>query len=123
MSRGVFVDAEGAKRVAAVLCEFLKAHLDEVEESIRTSSTSIVVGGHQHIVFYAVAQAVFLIFCFRWRDLVVGADEELQNETRLSGTSVQGDGSSGGKAQKWIPELEVLKRVVSSVLNPLRVSD
>ncbi|KXN92333.1 RNA polymerase I-specific transcription initiation factor RRN3 [Leucoagaricus sp. SymC.cos] len=122
VSRALFVDGEGARRVMAVLCEFLKAHLDEVEESIRTYSTPVTVGGHQHTVFYAITQAVFLIFCFRWRDLLDDLeDEEGESSTHLGVSTDQRDSGVDGKARKWMPELGVLQRVVSSVFNPLRV--
>lgn len=121
VSRAVFVDAEGARRVVAVLCEFLRAHLDEVEESIRTYSASVVVGGPQHTVFYAVAQAVFLIFCFRWRDLLDIGEDGGESAVYPSGAITQAESGVDGKAKKWMPELGILQRVVNSVLNPLRV--
>ncbi len=122
VSRAVFVDAGGTRRVVAVLCEFLRAHLDEVEESIRTFSALVAVGGPQHTVFYAVTQAVFLIFCFRWRDLLdLEEDEEGDGAIfSMEMTSQRGYGVDD-KARKWMPELGVLHRVVNSVLNPLKV--
>lgn len=50
------------RRVIAILCELLKAHLDDAEESIRAHSATVSVGGSQHMVFYTVTQAVFPIF-------------------------------------------------------------
>ncbi|EDR12293.1 RNA polymerase I-specific transcription initiation factor RRN3 family protein [Laccaria bicolor S238N-H82] len=111
VSRATFVDGDGARRVVAVLCEYLQAHLDGVEEAIKLHGDDWV-GGAQHAVFYAVAQAVFLIFCFRWRDLLQDAD--VDDEVGLRSSNVSGK-------NKWIPELSVLKRVVISVLNPLKV--
>jgi RNA polymerase I-specific transcription initiation factor RRN3 len=108
VSRAVFVDREGARRVVAVLCEFLKAHLEAVEELVR-GGEHVVGGMSQNTVFYAVTQAVFLIFCFRWRDLL--EDEQEEDELLIG---------KGGK--KWMPQLNVLQRVVTSILNPLRVS-
>jgi RNA polymerase I-specific transcription initiation factor RRN3 len=107
VSRAVFVDREGARRVVAVLCEFLKAHLEAVEELVRTGGE--VGGVTQNTVFYAVTQAVFLIFCFRWRDLL----EDEQDEDDLLN-------EKGGK--QWMAQLNVLQRAVTSNLNPLRVS-
>ncbi|KAJ7793592.1 RNA polymerase I-specific transcription initiation factor RRN3-domain-containing protein [Mycena olivaceomarginata] len=63
--------------------------------------------GAQSGVWYAVAQAVFLIFCFRWRDLL--EDEEDDGEAEV-----------GGK-KKWMPELGVVQRIIGSVLNPLKL--
>lgn len=129
VSRATFVDRQGARRVVGVLCEFLNAHLESVEQALRTgwatSGVDLSAQG-QHTVFYAVAQAVFLIFCFRWRDLVdddIGDDDD---EPRYLDSS----GMIGGRARKpingnkdkWMPELGILKRVVVSVLNPLKVN-
>ncbi|KAL1709179.1 RNA polymerase I-specific transcription initiation factor RRN3 [Schizophyllum commune] len=100
VSRARYVDREAARRVVAVLCGFLGAHLDAIADT-DTYTTSAA----ENTVWYAVAQAVFLIFCFRWRDLL--EDEELVLEEL--GT------------RKWMPALDVLHRVVNASLNPLRV--
>lgn len=107
VSRAVFVDREGARRVVGVLCEFLRAHLEAIEELVR-GGAHVTGGMPQNTVFYAVTQAVFLIFCFRWRDLL---EDEPEEDGLLIG--------KGGK--KWMPQLNVLQRVVASILNPLRV--
>lgn len=137
VSRATFVDKEGARRVVGVLCDYLGAHLEEVEQALRpeldtahssysSNPINTILAPAQHAVFYAVAQAVFLIFCFRWRDLMVEevVEDELEFELDLdlSGPG-QRSGPNAGPKDKWIPELSILKRVVSSVLNPLRVSD
>jgi RNA polymerase I-specific transcription initiation factor RRN3 len=106
VSRATFVDREGVRRVVAVLCEFLRAHLEAVEEVDREGGYGLTGIAH-NTVFYAVTQAVFLIFCFRWRDLL----EEEDEDELLAGR--------GGK--KWMPQLNVLQRVVTSILNPLQV--
>ncbi|KAG0702449.1 RNA polymerase I-specific transcription initiation factor RRN3 [Suillus ampliporus] len=95
VSRAQFIDREGALRAIKVLCAFLEAHLDAVEAGNAASS--------DHSVFYAIVQAVFLIFCFRWRDLQEEPDEQ----------------EVGRKI--WISELGVLQRVITSDLNPLKV--
>jgi len=67
-------------------------------------------------LFYAVCQAVMLIFCFRWR--AFGSDKEGESvigEMELEGESLEGDG-------KWMRDLDVLQRVITSDLNPLLVS-
>ncbi|KAJ3876973.1 RNA polymerase I-specific transcription initiation factor RRN3 [Lentinula edodes] len=127
VSRAKFVDREGARRVVGVLCEFLKAHLDSVEFILKNSTSlsnntralnteALNVAGDQNTVFYAVAQALFLIFCFRWRDLLED-DEEPDDmvSLRLQGTKT----AAAGK--KWMKQLDVVQRVVNSVLNPLKV--
>ncbi|KAJ7930121.1 RNA polymerase I-specific transcription initiation factor RRN3 [Mycena leptocephala] len=109
VSRAAFVDREGARRVVGVLCDFLRAHLDGVEEALRIGATIPSGPGSsaQSGVFYAVAQAVFLIFCFRWRDL-------LEDE-------VEADELVAKPGKQWMPELGVVQRIINSVLNPLKL--
>jgi len=124
VSRAVFIDAQSTRNVVAVLCEFLKAHLNEVEELIRDGSPTIIVGGGQHTVFYAVIQAVFLIFCFRWRDLLDFAENaQTDHITHSTGVSCLDEFRLSENSRKWMPELGVLQRAINSVLNPLRVCD
>ncbi|KAF8806334.1 RNA polymerase I-specific transcription initiation factor RRN3, partial [Phlegmacium glaucopus] len=131
VSRATFVDREGVRRVVGVLCEFLNARLECVEQVLRAGqATSGAAGAFsaqgQHTVFYAVAQAVFLIFCFRWRDLV---DDDMGDDDDEPRLYLDSSGMIGRRIRKpinsskdkWMPELGVLKRVVVSVLNPLKV--
>ncbi len=68
----------------------------------------------QHSVFYAAAQAVFLVFCFRWRDLL----EQDPNDVGSDGL----DPNPAAMTSKvWLPELNVMQRAVTSALNPLKV--
>lgn len=108
VSRAVFVDRESTRQVVACLCNFLNNRLDILDAVTQTGASLPSMA--QHSVFYAVTQAVFLIFCFRWRDLV-------QDQEELDELAGAVEGAHG----KWMPELEVLKRVVQSELNPLKV--
>ncbi|KAH7907499.1 RNA polymerase I-specific transcription initiation factor RRN3 [Hygrophoropsis aurantiaca] len=103
VSRAQFVDRDGARRVISVLCAFLRTHLDAFD-SIWESGQALPSMAH-HSVFYAIAQAVFLIFCFRWRDLQEEEDdlEELQGR------------------KKWMTDLNVIQRAITSSLNPLKI--
>jgi len=60
-----------------------------------------------------VAQAVFLIFCFRWRELQLESGQEPSNDVWVA--------NDGPSIKKWIPELDVIQRVIISALNPLKV--
>lgn len=69
-------------------------------------------------LFYAVCQAIMLIFCFRWRALGSGGEgESIVGEMELEEGSVEGEGDG-----KWMRDLDVLQRVITSDLNPLLVS-
>ncbi len=81
VSRARFVEREGTRRVVGVICDWLSAHVDDDQDAE---------------VFYAISQSLFLIFCFRWRDL--------QDD----------DG-------KWMPALSITYAVVNSPLAPLKV--
>ncbi|KAH9482507.1 RNA polymerase I-specific transcription initiation factor rrn3 [Psilocybe cubensis] len=136
VSRATFVDRDGTRRVVSVLCEYLRSHLDGVEADVRlglgfgsesapssvnaAAALSAILASGQHTVFYAVTQAVFLIFCFRWRDLL-GGDDDLDDSYVDLDLDLDGRTRKTPAKDKWMPELSVLKRVVTSILNPLKV--
>ncbi|KAF8138953.1 RNA polymerase I-specific transcription initiation factor RRN3-domain-containing protein [Boletus edulis] len=103
VSRAQFVDREGARRMVTVLCTFLQNHLDAFDKIIQAGQEPPSLAHHN--VFYAIVQAVFLIFCFRWRDL----QEEFDEVEAYPGR------------KKWMNELDVVQRMITSPLNPLKV--
>lgn len=108
VSRALHVDRDTTRMVVGLLCAFLRNHLFEFDEMVKAGDGNMS-GGVHHSIFYAVAQAVFLIFCFRWRELgldVAEEEQELEDSPR---------------AKKWMPELSILQRVIMSPLNPLKV--
>jgi RNA polymerase I-specific transcription initiation factor RRN3 len=110
VSRATFVERAGARAAMRVLCQFLRAQLDVLEgPNHRTAAPAAI--------FYAATQAVFLVFCFRWRDL-------LEDENEDYGADADADefGAPGGvPAKKWMVELGVVQRAVASAMNPLMV--
>jgi RNA polymerase I-specific transcription initiation factor RRN3 len=61
--------------------------------------------------YYAFAQALLYIFCFRWRDLIVDEDEIDDEDIR-----------SGDRDFTWLPGVkETLHKNILSKLNPLKV--
>ncbi|KAG8739372.1 hypothetical protein FRC10_005691 [Ceratobasidium sp. 414] len=107
ISRAKHADTSSARGVVGVLCNYLRDAVDEVEErEAEDPSFTPVVSGHA--LFYAVAQAVFLIYCFRWREL--GEDPDV--------LLVEGD---DGPPKVWMPELLVVQRAISCALNPLKI--
>lgn len=97
VSRARFIDAEGARKVMAYLLEYVGHHLEDATVDPKRGGSMV----QQHAVFYAAVQAAFYIFCFRWRDMVLEEGE--------------------AAAKKWMPELSVLQRAVTSPFNPLKV--
>lgn len=104
VSRAQFVDREGTRRMVAVLCTFLQGHLDAFDSILQAGGEPPSITHHS--VFYSITQAVFLIFCFRWRDL----EEEFDDANAYRGR------------KKWMSELDVVQRAITSPLNPLKVS-
>jgi RNA polymerase I-specific transcription initiation factor RRN3 len=109
VSRATFVDRESTRNVVSVLCDFLTNRMDTLDHTLRVGSE---LSGTHTGMFYAVCQAVFLVFCFRWRDLIEDRVEDMDELAELHADS---------PAKKWLPKLYVLERAVSSLLNPLKV--
>jgi RNA polymerase I-specific transcription initiation factor RRN3 len=126
VSRAKYINKRDARTVMLNLCAFLEAHLDAYGSGWLASSShmqrmddSTVVGPHS--LFYAVCQACFYIFCFRWRDLQLKDDEEQDDaETgeELDADEVLG-AQSGMQRSRWCDGLEAVKRAIMSNLNPL----
>jgi RNA polymerase I-specific transcription initiation factor RRN3 len=119
ISRAKFVDRAMTQKVVRLLCEYLETQMNANSAANSRSNSSRNLNGisngtsnssnngQDHLpVFYAVAQAIFYIFCFRWRDLLDDGDE---------------DGIELEPGRRWMMGLETLKRAVSSNFNPLKV--
>ncbi|GAA5959051.1 hypothetical protein JCM3765_006322 [Sporobolomyces pararoseus] len=112
VARAKFVDAAMTRKVVRHLCQYLEGQMDDFARfggGSRSAGSS--VGGQELPVFYAVSQAVFYIFCFRWKDLLE-EEEDVDDEVGLLGLDV---------GRKWMMGLETLKKAVSSSFNPLKV--
>jgi RNA polymerase I-specific transcription initiation factor RRN3 len=94
VSRAKFVGKEEVRRIVGVLLSFLASAQED----------GVDMGKEEKTVVYSVCGAMFLIFCFRWRDLKDDDDDE-----------------EGGKAG-WMRNLSILKAFIKSGLNPLKVS-
>ena len=70
-------------------------------------------------LFYAVCQAVMLIFCFRWR----GFNGEKEGDNMLGEMEMDGESVEEPSESKWMRDLEILQRAITSELNPLLVSN
>lgn len=111
VSRAAFIDAETTRHVVSIVCESIDMHLTAFERTrILEQEGSDPNEGH-HALFYALCQALFLIFCFRWRDLEIV--EEVDEEA---------DGHGWRRRKQWLKPLDVVQRMIVSELNPLKVS-
>ncbi|GAA5884869.1 hypothetical protein JCM6882_007131 [Rhodosporidiobolus microsporus] len=120
VARAKYVDAGMTRKVVRHLCQYLEGQMDDFARSA-AAATSFKggaaaaggggAGGQELPVFYAVAQAVFYIFCFRWRDLL--EEDEMDDEAALFGLE--------GGGRRWMMGLETVKKAVGSSFNPLKV--
>ncbi|WWD18609.1 hypothetical protein CI109_103062 [Kwoniella shandongensis] len=110
--RARFVTDEQARTVLTYLLAYVDGKLHQARANKRESVDELPL-------FYAVCQAVMLIFCFRWRAFTANADKEgdsVVGDMEMDGESVEGEGESEGK---WMSDLDVLQRALTSELNPL----
>lgn len=119
ISRGLCVGKDECRGTVTVCCQWISEHLPGLELLISgkgdsTPTTQEVPQGSGYTelgVFYAVSQALFLIFCFRWRDLL--ESEKLEEEE---------EEYEEGHRRRWIRPLDIVQRLIISPLNPLKVS-
>ncbi|ORY25938.1 RNA polymerase I-specific transcription initiation factor RRN3 [Naematelia encephala] len=104
--RARFVSDDQARAVLAYLLAYVDGKLHQPARSI-----------DERPLFYAVVQAVMLIFCFRWRGLrgQAGEGDNVLGELELESEG-EGDGDGDGR---WMRDLDILQRALTSELNPL----
>jgi RNA polymerase I-specific transcription initiation factor RRN3 len=114
VSRALCVGQSDCRQAVTLCCQWIDGRLIELEGLLSGSTAAVDGDGDTRAelgVFYAVVQAVFLIFCFRWRDLL-----------EVVGDAEDGDEDEQGDTKKrWISELSVVQRLIVSPLNPLKV--
>lgn len=113
ISRSSHIDGNTSRQVMSLLCQCLDSELEQVRFATQAGPISGPEADRlvkSSIVFYAVAQAAFYIFCFRWKDFLDESEEEIEF---LEGIPAK---------RRWMLELESLKMAVNSPLNPLKVS-
>ena len=97
VSRAKYIEISSARYSLHLLNNFIHSYLDRNEAAITSLSRP-----EQYTVLYSAVQAVLYIFCFRWKDLMVGDD---------------GMPSIG----QFPPEMKGFQRVLLSKFAPLRV--
>ena len=116
VSRAICVGKADCRQAVTLCCQWIEGRLVELEGLLLGSAAAAAQSGEGDApaelnVFYAVVQAVFLIFCFRWRDLVEVVEDPEEAE----------EGEQEEVKKKWLSELGVLQRLIVSPLNPLKV--
>ncbi|KAK4499032.1 hypothetical protein PRZ48_009544 [Zasmidium cellare] len=112
IARASHLPPDVIRTVVGALCSFL----DEMR--VRYEPNCNGPDRKSYSVYYAVAQALLYIFCFRWRDLVVGRTSPQSPGERM----IEEDVVAEGHDLIWYPALkETLTRNIHSKLNPLKV--
>nr|XP_018262221.1 RNA polymerase I-specific transcription initiation factor RRN3 [Kwoniella dejecticola CBS 10117]OBR84379.1 RNA polymerase I-specific transcription initiation factor RRN3 [Kwoniella dejecticola CBS 10117] len=113
--RARFVSDDQARTVLTYLLAYIDGKLHQSRMANKRETIDELP------LFYAVCQAVMLIFCFRWRAFTLSASKEHDNI--LGDLELEGDesidGDEGGNDNKWIGDLDILQRAITSELNPL----
>lgn len=122
VARAKFLDPSTIQRVVLTLSVWCGAYVDQYEPNLRNLDCT------KHDVFYAVIQATMYIFCFRWRDLVI--DNELEIEEDMEEDMFAEEhrhltnpesGFGNGATRTWCVGLRNLPRLVMSKFNPLKL--
>ena len=103
IARGAHVDSQTIRHVVNILCN----ELNKLRRGHVPNCTGPDLA--KYGTYYCIAQALFYIFCFRWRDLITNY-EELDDDAFNSADL------------HWMPGLkEALTRNIFSKLNPLKI--
>jgi RNA polymerase I-specific transcription initiation factor RRN3 len=112
IARASHISSHSVRDVVCALSEYLDAIRKRAEPDCRGPDR------RSYAIYYAVAQALLYIFCFRWRDLVIGsANPELDGDDYNAD-----DILAEHRDLAWLAGLkETLSRNIFSRLNPLKV--
>lgn len=120
VARAKFLDPNTIQRVVLTLSVWCGGYVDQYEPNVRNLDCT------KHDVFYAVIQATMYIFCFRWRDLVIDNELEIEDfeddmiEEHRHLTHPE-TGFGNGATRTWCVGLRNLPRLVMSKFNPLKL--
>lgn len=107
IARGTHVQRDIVQSTFLVLCDYLEQMRQRYEPACRGPDR------RAYALYYAVAQALLYIFCFRWRDLVVREEDDDMNADDIL--------EDVGELQ-WLPGIkESIRKSVFGQLNILKV--
>ncbi|KAK2738511.1 hypothetical protein FQN57_007026 [Myotisia sp. PD_48] len=108
VSRGERVSGEVVRDVFGLLGSYIMELFSEYNKTCRGPDL------RRYGIFYAAAQAIFYIFCFRWKDLTIAAAEAEAEGRVLEDIDVDD--------VAFAPEMkDMLSTVIYSNLNPLKI--
>lgn len=116
VARSLDIDRTAVRSILSMLCSYMDAVMEDLRAAhaqygARLDAEKIIKSS---VVFYAICQAVFYIFCFRWKELLDEADDDDAEVGYMEGVP--------SSTRRWMPELDTLKQAVNNPLNPLKVS-
>ncbi|KAL8734149.1 MAG: hypothetical protein Q9166_001634 [cf. Caloplaca sp. 2 TL-2023] len=107
VARGMHVSSDIVREVWAYISTELKKQVRENEPACRGPNLQ------RYSTYYMLVQALLYIFCFRWRDLESGPNEDFEDDELPS---------IYGEERHWRPGVkETLQLNIFSKLNPLKV--
>lgn len=122
VARAKFLDPNTIQRVILTLSVWCDNYVDQYESQVVSLDCT------KHDVFYAVVQATMYIFCFRWRDLVIDNDMQIEEDMEDDMVSEEHrhlthpeSGFGNGASRTWCVGLRNLPRLVMSKFNPLKL--
>ncbi len=116
VSRAQYVDDAQARKVAGYLLAYIDGELQEAKENPQELAASGTLP-----VFYAVCQAMMMIFCFRWHAFEVGETVYAQEDDMVGEMEMEAEQPSSPQG-RWLGDLEIYQKAITSKLNPLMVS-
>ncbi|KAF2771959.1 RRN3-domain-containing protein [Teratosphaeria nubilosa] len=112
VARGAHIATATVRDIFLALCQFLDDLRRRCEPTCRGPDK------RAYALYYAVAQAILYIFCFRWRDLTTGSASPEPGDADLSDDEILAENRELG----WIPGVkEIMHKNIHSKLNPLKV--
>lgn len=116
VSRAQYVDDAQARKVAGYLLAYIDGELQEAKENPQELAASGTLP-----VFYAVCQAMMMIFCFRWHAFDVGGTLDVQEEDVIGEMEMEAEQPLSPHG-RWMTDLDIYQKAITSKLNPLMVS-
>lgn len=112
VARGTHLPTQTVRDLWHLMADYLNTMRHTYERSCRGPDK------RSFPLYYAVTQALLYIFCFRWRDLVLGPATHMDDDE----DSTFDDLLSEGRDLAWLPSVkDTLTQNIYSRLNPLKV--
>ncbi|TGZ83056.1 RNA polymerase I-specific transcription initiation factor RRN3 [Ascodesmis nigricans] len=120
VARAKLMPTEDIRIIVRVLCRWLGEFIDQ--RSIECTGPD----ANRWAGFYAVAQAVMYIFCFRHRELreldPESIDDDMdEDDINPPASALSATSTSAVMGGRWTPGLDIMNKVITSKFNPLLV--